>query len=308
VNFTGTNCEIDISPCSSFPCENGATCIFDDEGGYSCSCAPGYSGLDCEINIDECLSAPCLNGATCHDGSNSVHCECMPGYEGIFCQNDINECLSDPCRNAGACEDRVNGYVCNCHPGYTGVLCETGVDECETNPCQNGGTCTLNGPDGAVECICEPGWLDPLCGTNENECLSDPCQNDGTCIDGEGEFECRCTPVYQGPTCTEVVPNCGDIMVKSMYPPTNNFWILCEINLAEHQPWIKTPCRDLIRGINYYNDSDTIMSLGGNFGCFPTKFPDEAEQRNACADNYNQDRTLEGCASCTVMGVCIRVP
>jgi len=207
--------------------------------------------------------------------------------------------------NAGTCLDRVNGYTCSCHSGYTGDHCETGVGSCETNPCLNGGTCTLDGPDGAVLCICAPGWLDPLCDRNENECYSEPCQNGGTCIDGDGEFECRCTPVYQGPTCSSVVPNCGDIMVKSMYPAVNGFWILCEIDLDDQQ-YLNTPCPDLIVGINHYNDSATIKSLGGNFGCFPTRYPDEI--RSACVDDYNHDRTLAGCLSCTVMGVCIRVP
>jgi len=305
INFTGTHCETDISPCSSQPCLNGATCIFDSEGGYDCACGPGYTGLDCEIDIDECASDPCLNDATCHDGINSITCDCPPGFTGILCQIDINECASNPCQNAGTCVDRPNGYTCTCHPGYTGAECETGVGACETNPCQNGGTCTLSGPGGEVLCICEPGWLDPLCSTNENECYSNPCQNGATCIDGEGRFDCVCPPIYQGTTCTEVIPNCGDIMVKSQYTPTNDFWILCEINLSDHASYLSTPCRDLIVGINHYNDSSTILATGGNFGCFPTKFSNEVT--SSCVDNYNQDRTLSGCLTCTVMGVCIRV-
>jgi len=306
INFTGTNCEIDISPCASQPCENDGTCIFDSDGGYTCSCAPGFSGLDCEINIDECASDPCENGATCIDGVNGFTCACAPGFTGTFCGNNIDECLSNPCLNAATCEDRVNGYVCTCHPGYTGTLCETGVGNCASNPCLNGGTCTLGGPGGALECICAPGWLGAFCGTNEDDCLSQPCQNGGTCIDGESEYECQCTPIYTGPTCAEVIPNCGDIMDRSEYPPANNFWILCQINIGDHPNHLNTPCRDLIVGINHYNDSSTIVSMGGNFGCYPTRFPDEVN--SACYNNYNQDRTLNSCLSCTVMGVCIRVP
>jgi hypothetical protein len=38
-------------PCdvNSEQCKNGGTCTNDYLGGYTCSCADGYTGVDCEI-------------------------------------------------------------------------------------------------------------------------------------------------------------------------------------------------------------------------------------------------------------------
>jgi len=96
-------------------------------------------------------------------------------------------------------------------------------------------------------------------------------------------------------------------MSTSSYDPVRNFWVLCEINIIDHPSYTNTPCRDLIVGINHYNNSQTILQLGGTFGCFVTRFPDEMPN-GACVNNYNQDSTLNGCLSCTHMGVCLNVP
>lgn len=306
VGFTGVNCETDTTDCASAPCQNGGTCNFDVDGGYTCSCLEGYTGLDCETDIDECASAPCRNGATCNDQVNGVTCTCVPGYTGILCEIDINECMSNPCLSASTCEDLVNGYQCHCHPGHTGANCETPIGECANFPCFNGGMCTLGGPGGSVQCICTPGWSGPLCNSNENECLSDPCRNGGTCIDGDNEYTCYCADEFEGESCQFVKPNCGDIMKTSGFPPVNGFQALCEINVVEHPNNLNTPCRDLIKGINFYNDSDTILAFGGNFGCFATRFVEDVNM--ACIPNYEHDRTLSSCISCSYMGVCLRFP
>ena len=65
------------------PCQNGATCTNDGEGGYHCQCVPGWEGTDCDMEVDECAPGPCLNGGSCNvsalPASNShsagqVHC------------------------------------------------------------------------------------------------------------------------------------------------------------------------------------------------------------------------------------------
>jgi hypothetical protein len=91
-----------------------------------------------------------------------------------------------------------------------------------------------------------------------------------------------------------------------MYPATNKFTILCEINAVEHPNDVSTQCSQLIKDINYYDDAATIVEQGGTFGCYPTKFADEVT--NACVPEYNPETTLASCLSCTHMGVCIKFP
>ncbi|KAM3918680.1 brevican core protein [Leptodactylus fuscus] len=41
--------------CYPNPCENGGTCIDEDDGEFRCLCLPGYFGKVCDINVDKCL-------------------------------------------------------------------------------------------------------------------------------------------------------------------------------------------------------------------------------------------------------------
>lgn len=306
VGYTGVHCETDTTDCASNPCQHEGTCNFDIEGGYTCACNPGYTGQDCETDIDDCLDLPCENGATCEDLVNDVACHCAPGFEGRLCDINIDECESSPCLSASTCEDLDNGYACHCHPGYTGDRCETGLGECASSPCQNGGTCTLGGVGGSIQCICTPGWSGPICSSNNDECFSSPCKNGGTCVDGEGDYDCFCSDAFTGKNCEFVIPNCGSIMATSLRSPTHGFDILCEINIVNHASHLETPCDQLIRGINYFNDADTILAQGGTFGCFATRFA--AEVDSACVAGYNQKYMLGDCQSCTQMGVCLKLP
>jgi len=158
-----------------------------------------------------------------------------------------------------------------------------------------------------VTCRCDDEWQGDFCEENTDSCLSNPCLNGGICHDGESRYDCDCGDIFGGVNCEYVEPHCGSLMKLSSYPPSRNFWTLCEINIIDHaQPIQDMPCRDLIRDINFFNNSDTILAMGGDYGCFPTKFPNEMSD-GACVPGYNQDVALRGCLSCTHMGVCIYV-
>jgi len=304
--FSGANCESDLTRCASAPCQNGGQCIFDGFDDYSCSCADGYTGTDCEIDIDECASEPCLNDGTCNDHVNSYSCECVLGYTGANCDSIINDCDPDPCLNGATCVDGINEYTCECHPGWTGTNCETPVGQCESSPCLNGGTCILK-DNGDFDCICIDGWFGERCASNEDNCQSLPCQNGATCHDLDNDFSCTCHPYYEGKQCNYVKPHCGSIMEESQFQVTRNFWSMCQIDIINHRDYLDYSCHDLITGVNVFNDSTTILAIGGTFGCFVTKYPDEMPG-GACVDNYNQNVRLGSCLSCTHMGVCIKVP
>ncbi len=76
-----------LSPCSSGPCQNGATC-YPLATSFMCNCAAGYTGNTCQSEIDECSPNPCLNGGTCIDQFNGYRCECANNYEGQNCQTE----------------------------------------------------------------------------------------------------------------------------------------------------------------------------------------------------------------------------
>lgn len=40
-------------PCASEPCQNGGTCISDEDLEIECICPPDYTGKFCEIGKDE---------------------------------------------------------------------------------------------------------------------------------------------------------------------------------------------------------------------------------------------------------------
>lgn len=46
----------------------------------------GYLQALFVTDIDECASAPCQNGGTCIDQEDSFKCECPQAWEGNVCQ------------------------------------------------------------------------------------------------------------------------------------------------------------------------------------------------------------------------------
>lgn len=124
--FNGTRCETDIDECANLrPCLNGATCLQDIPGKYSCNCPNGFTGVRCETDIDECNATQktCANGGTCTDGVNpgTFNCICRPGFTGPTCEGEVDPCKQQPCRNGGQCSPSSPGsYNCLCPRGYRG--------------------------------------------------------------------------------------------------------------------------------------------------------------------------------------------
>ena len=81
---------LDELACSSIDC-NGGTCI--SEGCiFICLCPDGFTGTNCETEIDPCDSNPCENDGTCIKLSFMLYnCTCAPGYTGNYFS--INNCI-----------------------------------------------------------------------------------------------------------------------------------------------------------------------------------------------------------------------
>jgi len=87
-------------------CVNGATCNNND-GSFTCSCAPGWQGELCDVDINECLAndgvGDCVNEAKCTNTDGSFTCTCAAGWEGNLCEN------APPVRSCGDFNQQTSG-------------------------------------------------------------------------------------------------------------------------------------------------------------------------------------------------------
>lgn len=44
----------DVNECRQFPCQNNGTC-YNFDGGFNCTCTPGFTGALCEIGKDSVI-------------------------------------------------------------------------------------------------------------------------------------------------------------------------------------------------------------------------------------------------------------
>lgn len=70
------------------------------QGNYTCDCPLGYSGRNCEILASLCTTNPCTNGGTCIQGPSGYMCICPPGdFDANNNCQKFTGCHQIPCRN-----------------------------------------------------------------------------------------------------------------------------------------------------------------------------------------------------------------
>ncbi|KFM63627.1 Tenascin-X, partial [Stegodyphus mimosarum] len=209
--------QICAESCGTNNCENGGTCIIEDEN-LKCICPAQYTGDKCEI--DRCQPNPCKNNGNCKIEDNEVVCECKPPYSGSKCEKD--PCLSQPCQNGGTCCINDNETKCKCTSLYGGKYCEIEIDQCvlkfakgecskEFEIC-NKGTCSCQENYAySNNQECEPDF----CGIKSNQ---NKCPPNAKCTPLENGFRCDCEEGYyqNGATCHKInlcsgVSNCQQL-------------------------------------------------------------------------------------------------
>ncbi|KAI8511578.1 hypothetical protein Bbelb_106780 [Branchiostoma belcheri] len=198
--WTGQNCQQDLNECTGNPCQHGR-CV-NKAGGYKCTCNPGWTGHNCQQDLNECDGNPCKHGR-CVNKDGGYKCTCNPGWTGQNCQQDLNECDRNPCLH-GRCVNKDGGYKCTCNPGWTGQNCQQDLNECDGNPCQHG-RCVNK--DGGYKCTCNPGWTGQNCQQDLNECDGNPCEH-GRCVNKDGGYNCACNPGWTGQNCQQDLNEC----------------------------------------------------------------------------------------------------
>ncbi|KAI1242062.1 Protocadherin Fat 3 [Lamprotornis superbus] len=116
-------CVLYPDACERHPCQNGGTCTAVPSGGYHCNCLSQFTGRNCESEITACFPNPCRNGGSCDPIGNAFICNCKSGLTGVTCEEDINECEREECENGGSCVNIFGSFLCNCTPGYVGQYC-----------------------------------------------------------------------------------------------------------------------------------------------------------------------------------------
>ena len=95
---------------------------------FMCGCNVGYAGSKCEIDLRPCSYFPCLNSGKCIESINSTFnftCNCTEYFRGKRCETKIDPCQNETCSSNGYCIDANNTAVCKCFYLYSGLKCET---------------------------------------------------------------------------------------------------------------------------------------------------------------------------------------
>ncbi|KAL3851660.1 hypothetical protein ACJMK2_015389, partial [Sinanodonta woodiana] len=221
-------CE-DIDECATMSdmCNEGTSICENIQGGYRCTCKPGYqhapnNTIEC-IDIDECIAAThnCTSPAFCVNGVGSYGCGCITGYtltsNGLGCE-DFNECnntATNTCDKEDAvCTNLAPLFQCDCKAGYTGdgYTC-VDLNECAL-PNKGGCSQSCHNSIGNFSCSCQTGFIlnpDGKTCDNVNECLKEvenDCYSSDYCNDTIGSYTCSCPAAFRlkadGRTCESI--------------------------------------------------------------------------------------------------------
>jgi hypothetical protein len=58
-------CDVELDPCLDKPCGAEGECVSNKVDVYECACKPGFKGRHCDVKEDLCDLGLCQNGATC---------------------------------------------------------------------------------------------------------------------------------------------------------------------------------------------------------------------------------------------------
>ncbi|XP_054989208.1 protocadherin Fat 3 isoform X2 [Sorex araneus] len=116
-------CVLYPDACARGPCQHGGSCSSLPSGGYQCACQSQFTGSNCESEITACFPNPCRNGGSCDPIGNSYTCSCRAGLTGATCEEDVDECAREECENGGACVNVFGSFMCNCTRGFVGPRC-----------------------------------------------------------------------------------------------------------------------------------------------------------------------------------------
>ncbi|MBN3304009.1 FAT3 protein, partial [Amia calva] len=144
-------CVLYPDACEKTGCQNGGSCASLPSGGFECTCTAQFTGVQCETEITSCVPNPCQNGGSCKPIGNAFLCSCRRGrhfrlistnsvckvnrctvtpvnnlsseIEVKTCDDDVNECEREECENGGLCVNTFGAFYCNCTAGYVGQYC-----------------------------------------------------------------------------------------------------------------------------------------------------------------------------------------
>lgn len=105
-------------------CQNGAACQQLGANSVNCGCVGPWSGTYCNVYVSPCTKMTCLNGGVCQDVAVGVaSCACVNCYTGTVCETKLDVCRSSngvsTCLNGGFCQASPTScaYNCTCQPG-----------------------------------------------------------------------------------------------------------------------------------------------------------------------------------------------